>query len=142
MTERVLEELVGTYLAIDRGCLLNSQYIIGEQGKWRAEADFLAVDFPDGEVWMVEVTKAPYGLRSKIAEFEGEYVHRIREQLALHHITPKIDKHPDWKIGFWIFVPKAEKAWVETKLTTAGVINSRVTALEDMMFPIWKERYR
>ncbi len=142
MAEGVWEQLVETYLAIDRGCFLNPQYIVEGPEKWRAEPDFLAVNFPDNEVWMVEVTKAPYGLKGKISEFEKDYIPKIREQLIRHRVIRDIDADPKWTFGFWIFTIEKEKSWVEGALSAACIATSRVTALEEIAFPKWEMRYR
>ncbi|MCR6733392.1 MAG: hypothetical protein NVV83_04560 [Afipia sp.] len=56
MAEGFWEQAVENYLKADRGMFLNGQYLIGEPNGWKAEPDFLAINFPNNEIWVVEVT--------------------------------------------------------------------------------------
>jgi len=57
---------------LDRGLSLNPQYLVGEPGIWEGNPDFLAIQFPENLVWMVEVSKSPGDpLYRKIAQLRG-----------------------------------------------------------------------
>lgn len=135
MAEDVLEQLVETYLASRSGFFLNPQYVIGVPGVWHGEADFLAIDFPNSQIWMVEVTKSPKKIFDKINEFEKSYAPRIRKQLLDHGVVRDDGNESAWTIGLWIFVPSEWKAHIEGKLHDAEVVIHQVTSLEDTLFP-------
>src|SRR5580658_7920304 len=96
----ILELAVETYLAADRGVFLNPDYLVGTANVWEARADFLALDFPNRQAWMVEVTKAPK-LSDKINKFDGEYATRIMEQLEKNQRIRVGSAADEWQIGLW-----------------------------------------
>jgi hypothetical protein len=140
----IWEQAVETYLAMDRGIFLNPQYLIGEPNVWEANPDFLALEFPEKRVWMVEVTKAPrVGLFDKIKKFEVDYAPRIKAQLEIHKVVQSESEIGGWAIGLWIFAPQATLASLETRMLTAAVKARKVTALEDTLAPsAWDFRFR
>ena len=140
MAENIWEQAVETYLAIDRGLFLNSQYLIGTPGEWEAYPDFLAICFPDKTAWMVEVTTRAIGLNHKINEF-AVYAKRIQDQLVRHCVIPV--GGGDWKLRFWAFVPERDCEAVRNRFKSAGTQLSLVTPLEVTMNPslLW-ERFR
>jgi hypothetical protein len=143
MAEGFWEQATETYLAIDRGLFLNPQYLIGTPGRWEANPDFLAINFPENIVWMVEVTKAPSKrLFGKIDQFEQEYVPRIKDQLLQHRVIRGENPWDEWVVGLWVFVPAAAKRKLEDRMQSAGVPKFQVTPLEETTFPPWDERFR
>ncbi len=121
---------VQQYIARDRGVFLAPQYLVGKRGKWEACPDFLAINFPDAKIWMVEVTKAPASkIRAKRAEFHEQYVPKIKEQLEGHRV---IGADRNWRFGLWLFVPASAK----TKLDPETNDEFWVTSLEEAIFPI------
>ena len=143
MAGDIWEQAVETYLALDRGMFLNPEYLVGTPNLWESYADFLALDFPNRRVWMVEVTKAPRtGLFAKINAFNEEYAPKIREQLQRLNVISGDD--PDgWTIGLWVFAPGTTVASLKNRLQTAGVQMADVTALEDTLAPsAWEHRFR
>ena len=143
MAEGFWEQAVETYLTLDRGLFLNPQYLIGESRVWEANPDFLAIRFPESEVWMVEVTKTPATkLFDKISAFEQQYSWRIREQLTRHKIIRADNISPDWKIGLWIFAPSKTLPKLKEKAVASGIDEFKTTSLEDTTFPSWDERFR
>jgi hypothetical protein len=141
VAEGVYEQLVETYLCLDRSLFVNSQYLVGEHKIWEAYPDFLAIDFLKSQIWMVEVSKAPQGkMFEKIRHFETDYVHRIARQLAVHRVIR--DDLSEWQVGFWAFVPKAEEAATRSRFVTANVPHYEVTPLEEIFFPSWDKRFR
>ena len=115
----IYEEIVGSYLTIDRGLFLNGQYLVGEQGEWEAYPDFLAISFPENAVWVVEVTKTPgRGLINVINNFQQEYVPRIQDQLVRHRVIR--DDIAAWGIGLWIFSRAQYQANIDGRLANSG----------------------
>jgi hypothetical protein len=129
---------------MDRGLFLNPQYLIGTPGVWEANPDFLALEFPEGRVWMVEVTKGPrINLLNKIRTFESDYAPRIKEQLEKHKVVHSESHANEWAIGLWVFAPQTALTNLESRIQAAGVKTSKVTALEDTMAPsAWDSRFR
>ena len=137
------EQAVETFLTIDRGLFLNPQYLVGEPEVWEANADFLAISFPDSIVWMVEVTKSPRGgLFSKIKAFENDYAPRIRHQLQQHRVVRGDDPWTEWTVGLWVFAPGTAQANLESRMRTAGIKRPLVTPLEHTVSPDWNARFR
>ena len=93
---------------------------------------------------MVEVTKAPrVALLNKIKDFEKDYVPRIKDQLETHKVLRSENTPIEWTIGLWVFAPKATLANLDSRMLTAGVKTSKVTALQDTMSPsAWNDRFR
>ncbi len=143
MAEGFWEQAVETYLALDRGLFLNPQYLIGEPGVWEANPDFLAINFPENMVWMVEVTKTPrVALFNKISGFEQDYSWRIREQLVRYKIIRDECNSHNWAIGFWVFAPMTDLPNLENRLKAGGVKSYQATSLEETTFPSWEKRFR
>jgi hypothetical protein len=140
----IWEDAVETYLAMDRGLLLNPQYLIKDDNNWEACPDFLAIEFHKDTAWMVEVTKSPRKvLFEKISDFKKDYVPRILSQLKTHKIIRDSDNLSDWKIGFWIFVPGKDVETVKNEMEKAAIDPFEVTRLEDTLSPdAWSKRYR
>jgi hypothetical protein len=140
----IWEQAVETYLTMDRGVFVSPQYLIGKQGVWEANPDFLALQFPERRAWMVEVTKTPRPpLFNKIKAFEGDYVQRIKEQLETLKVLPSESPAAEWAIGLWVFAPEKTLEALKTRMRDAGVNTSQVTALEDTLKPsAWESRFR
>lgn len=133
------EQAVETFLTIDRGLFVNPQYVIGKPGSWEASADFLALEFPASQAWMVEVTRSPGpGLKAKVVSFANDYEHRIRSQLERHLVKPSAE---EWDIGLWLFAPNQAQKTVTSWMKETGK-KFRFTALELTTFPDWDSRWR
>jgi hypothetical protein len=136
-----LEQLVETYLTINRGTFVSPQYLVGKPNVWESHLDFLAISFSENIVWMVEVTSSPSSkLYDKINTFNTEYKPRIQGQLEEHKVVRDWG-NAGWDIGFWIFVPKSQKIVVENRLESASVLRNEVTPLEETLFPTWEKRF-
>lgn len=144
MAEGFWEQAVEVYLTLDRGLFLNSQYLVGEPNEWNSDIDFLALRFPESEVWMVEVTKADpsNSLFPKITNFDEHYVPRIKGQLVEKEVIREQDPWTKWRIGLWVFVRDVYTAKTRMHLERSGVIGHRITRLEDVSFPSWDDRFR
>ena len=126
----LFELAVQLYIARDRGYFLSPQYLVGERSVWEACPDFLAINFPNAEVWMVEVTKAPgHKIHSKLTTFKDELQPRIERQLRSHLV---ISEDRNWTFGIWLFVPRK----FEPKFAALQDPHLRVTSLEEAVFPI------
>ena len=137
----ILEQIVETYLTINRGTFVSPQYLVGEPKVWESNPDFVAISFSENIAWMVEVTRTPNrGLYDKITQFNEQYIPRIRKQLESHKVIRDWDE-AHWNIGFWVFVPSKQKLAVENRLEKAGVLKKEVTPLEETMFPTWEKRF-
>lgn len=120
------EALVHDYICLDRRILVNSQYDIG--GKtWKANADFLAVDFFHRIVWMVEVSTSGQKFADKVAYFEKEYRPRIIHQLREARI---ISDFGEWGFGIWLFPKKSFEEKSLEILKNSNLKHTEVTTLE------------
>jgi len=144
MAEYIWELAVAEYLAHDRGVFLNPQYLIGTPNEWEAYADFLALDFPKRQAWMVEVTTAPgRKIFAKISQFQSEYAPRIRVQLKNSQVIKGENPECEWTIGLWVFAPGASLTKIQSRMDVACIQPSVVTALLDTLAPsAWSDRFR
>ena len=140
MSETIYEQIVEIYLAMKRDVFLHPQYPVG--GKvWGAAPDFVAIEFLEKTAWMVEVTRSRARLGDKIAQFNGEYEPRIRQQLIMERVIPE-GAVSDWKIGFWAFVPEWDCARVRKLFQKAAIAHSRAEALENALsLSAWDRRF-
>lgn len=121
------EHAVESYLCRNRGVFLHPHYLVGEDTR----PDFLALDFPRGTVWMVEVTKAQeHKLTICFDKFESRHAPAIRRQLEADGI---VRGEAPWRIGLWGFAPRSSLAMLRSRAAQAGVATSDFTPLEEVV---------
>lgn len=134
------EALVQDYICLNRRILINSQYDIGGK-KWKANADFLAVDFTSRIVWMVEVSISGSEFAKKMVHFEKQYKPRIEDQLKQSGIISAEDK---WEFGIWLFPksdfePKAQKLLEDNEIDPHRVTPLEKVASDMLTGEVWKD---
>ncbi|MGY4396154.1 hypothetical protein ACVWZA_001327 [Sphingomonas sp. UYAg733] len=118
------EYLVQQYLCLDRRVFLNPQYQVGG-ADWYGRPDFLAIDFTNKTVWMIEVSTAKSSFSAKAAQFSTEYEPRIRSQLVEMGFDLKA-----WTIRIWFFTSEQYEKWARGLLAKEGLDYARLTTLE------------
>jgi hypothetical protein len=140
VAENVYEQVVETYLTMERDVFLHSQYPVGDKD-WNAAVDYLAIFFRKKIAWMVEVTRSRGSFDSKISEFVRDYEPRIREQLISDKIIPN-EAIAGWQVGFWAFVPEWDVERIRNFFKQAGVQLYEVTPLDHALsLSAWDYRF-
>jgi hypothetical protein len=127
-----LEPLVLQYLA-SQGLFVSPQYSIrGPDGKEWSCPDFVALDFIDREVQVVEVSSSwdLTGLLRKVTDRQNQWFSHLIPQLHRRHVI-----EGDWYKLVRLFIRKDRVEVVKAEFLGADEI--RVEAIEDIVIP-WK----
>jgi|GEM_PF-1111551 len=122
------EAVVMHYLAA-KGLFLSPQFSIRDSAGERSCPDFVALDFLNREIQVVEVTTAyeVKGLIEKLENREEQWFKRLRPQLIRMGVTDD-----SWKCVVCAYVRKERRDYIERKIQGANDV--RVTAVEDIAF--------
>jgi hypothetical protein len=132
----VFEEAVLKYLCGNRNRFVSSQFSIPcttGGGTWSCP-DFIALDFSDSTVYVVEVTiKDPKDACSKIENRETQWLGPLRDHLK--KLNPMF---ADWRYHVTLFVREEEVARAQRILS--AVPDASVISLDKAVFP-WRWTY-
>lgn len=138
--EGLAEQLIATYLTRGGKVFIAPQYSIpasGGNGDW-ACPDFVALDFENREIIVVEVTVASNvsNILSKINDRQSRWFEPVRAKLSEDKIVEN-----DWKIRVLVFVRKSQLEKARKQLS--GEPDVSFYAIEDATFDwdYWTDRH-
>lgn len=127
------EHIVLAYLTKDPYVFVSPQYSIkADQGEWSCP-DFVALNFRDRRVSVIEVSTAsnPKALREKVRNRDKHWLTRLKEQL---HGLAVIDD--SWQFDVQLFIRKAAVKSFEQQMTSLGADTKvNIKSLEDLGAP-------
>ena len=122
------EPIIMQYLA-SQGLFLSPQFSIRVDNREWSCPDFVAIDFLNSEVQVVEVSTAYdiNGLVGKIRERESQWFEKLRAQLPTLGVPEK-----EWKYVVHVFIRSDRKEYIAKEFS--GQTDVRITAIEEVAF--------
>jgi hypothetical protein len=126
-------------LTKDACVFVSPQYSIrGDHGREWSCPDFVALNFRDKRVSVIEVSTAwdPESLLKKVLNRDAQWIQRLKEQLERNHVVD--DEWKDYRVE--VFIRK--DAMAKFQAAIGENTNVKITALEDLRPPWdWHRSY-
>ena len=128
------ENIVMAYLAA-QGLFLSPQYPISSNGKEWSCPDFLGLNIPEREIYIIEVSIAYDCSRlvQKINDRDNQWISKLKDQLAKRNIGDD-----SWRYVVRVFIRRDRKDYFYQNVKDMKDV--KIEILEDIPYP-WSKNY-